>query len=118
MNAIEAFSAFIPRALTPTRADRYSRLANNPRGQRKLLGNLDHDFERSIRPDVQYRFVNRSLRCFAYHSSVGFGAEFPSVDEAYDRLSIVDGWLIVLADGSGGIYRPEARWDAEVEICG
>ena len=77
---------------------------------------LDHDFERAIHPRIKRGVVNRKMRCYAFHSSTGFGEEFPSVANAYDRLSDSDGWLIVVSDGSAGIYRPEAHWDAEVEI--
>ena len=118
MNAIAAFSTFAARALSPAKAARYSGLAANAKGQRKLLGSLDHDFERAIRPAARRGTVNRSAHCYAFHSSVGFGAEFSSVAEAYSRLADTDGWLIVVSDGSGGIYRPEARWDAAVEIAG
>ena len=116
MSAVEAFSTFAARALSPARAARYSGLAASAKGQRKLLGSLGHDFERAIRPDAQRGIVNRDAHCYAFHSSVGFGAEFPSVAEAYSRLSDADGWLIVVSDGSGGIYRPESRWDATIEI--
>lgn len=118
MNAISAFSAFLGHALAPARAARYSGLAGTPKGQRKLLDSLNHDFDRAIRPNSRRGRVDRRAPCYAYHSSVGFGAEFSAVAEACDHLSGSDGWLIVLSDGSGGIYRPEARWDAEVEIVG
>lgn len=118
MTAFEAFSAFVFRALSPVKAARYSGLAATAKGQRKLLGTLDHDFERAIRPDARRGVVIRNARCYAFHTSVGFGAEVRSVAEAYERLSGVDGWLIVLSDGSGGIYRPESHWDAAIEIVG
>lgn len=56
--------------------------------------------------------------CFVFHESLGFGVEFASVREAYDKLSLEDGWLILLRDGSAGIHRPEARWDDEKLIVG
>jgi len=118
MSAVQAFSAFVSLALTPARATRYSGLANRPKGQKRVLDSLYHDFERAIRPDAKRRAVDRRARCYAYHSSLGFGAEFPSVAEAYSKLGSDDGWLIIVSDGSAGIYRPESRWDAAVEIAG
>jgi hypothetical protein len=118
MDATQALSAFVIRALTPERASRYSGLTGSEKGRRKLLGYLAHDFERSIRPNVKRGIVDRKAQCFAYHSSVDFGEQFPSVAEAYERLDSDDGWLIVVSDGSAGIYRPEAHWDAEIEIIG
>ena len=53
-----------------------------------------------------------------FHEPLGFGVEFASVREAYDELSVGDGWLILLCDGSAGIHRPEARWDDEKLIAG
>jgi hypothetical protein len=49
---------------------------------------------------------------------VGFGAEFSTVREAYDELSLEDSWLIVLQDASAGIHRPEARWGDEKLLAG
>jgi hypothetical protein len=118
MGSNEAFTAFINCALSPAKAKRYSTLAVNAKGQRELLKCLDHDLERAIRLNARRGIVDRETRCYAYHTSVGFGGEFPSVADAYGRLSTTDGWLIVVSDGSDGIYRPEARWDAEVEIVG
>jgi len=91
-------------------------LSRNDKGQRKVLASLYHDFERSIRADVRKPSVNRAAPCYAYHASVGFGAPFPSVVDAFERLGALDGWLIVLSDGSAGIYRPEDRWDATIEV--
>jgi hypothetical protein len=118
MDAAQAFSAFVTRALTPQRASRYSGLTRTEKNRKALLGYLDHDFERSIRPNVKRGIVDRKAQCFAYHSSVGFGMQFPSVADAYKRLDSDDSWLIVVSDGSTGIYRPEAHWDAEIEIVG
>jgi len=118
MSAVAAFLTFAARVLSSEKAACYGGLVNGAKGQRKLLDVLHHDFDRAIRPDARHGILNRKTNCYAFHSSVGFGAEFTSVDEAYDRLSLADGWLIIAADGSGGIYRPEARWDATVEIVG
>lgn len=103
-------------ALIPNRAERFNQLIRNERGRRKFLASL-HSFERAIRlaPAVSSS-IDRTSRCFAFHPSIGFGAEYQSVTGAYEQLSLLDGWLIVVHDGSGAIYRPEARWDDEVEI--
>jgi hypothetical protein len=50
--------------------------------------------------------------------AVGFGVEFPTVRDAYDQLSVVDDWLIVLQDATAGIYRPEGRFDREMLLVG
>jgi hypothetical protein len=117
MDACQAFSTFVRRALTPARAERLSVLAGSANGQHKLLGTLDHDFERAIRADARRRRVDRKAPCYAYHQSLGFGVGFPSVAAAYDHLGAVDGWLIIVSDGSAGIYRPESRWNETVEIA-
>lgn len=70
-----------------------------------------------MRADTRQARVDRKASCYAYHDSAGFGMEFRSVADAYTHLSAVDGWLIVVNDGSAGIYRPESRWDATVEIA-
>jgi len=115
--AARAFSAFVSRVLSPAKADRYSGLVASKKGQTKLLSSLDHDFAKAIRPAVRRGTIDRTRECYAFHPSVGFGTAFPSVAEAYRRLTGIDGgWLIVLVDGSAGIYRREARWDSELEI--
>jgi hypothetical protein len=53
-----------------------------------------------------------------FYSPLGFGVEFASVREAYEKLSIEDSWFIILHDASAGIHRPEARWDDEKLIFG
>ena len=116
MSEVDAFSIFVARALTPNRASRYSTLTGSAKGRKRLLGMLYHDFEKSMRQNVKRGNVNRALPCYAYHSSLGFGKEFPSVVNAYKQLCDTDSWLIVVSDGSAGIYRPEDHWDAEVEI--
>ena len=118
MDAKQAFSRFVSTALKPARAARYCGLAGGAKGQIKLLASLDHDFEKAMRNDAKRGSVNRAVRCYAYHRSVGFGAEFESVAEAYKQLGSTDGWLIVVSDGTAGIYRPEANWDGEIEITG
>ena len=96
-------------------------LASSKKSQRKVLDGLCHEFEPAIR-DAAIRTKDYSKLwerpCYAFHSRVGFGAEFSNVRDAYDQLALDDGWLIVLHDGSAGIHRPEARWDDEKLIAG
>src|SRR4051812_4457870 len=51
--------------------------------------------------------------CFVFYKPMGFGVEFSAVRDAYEKLSILDSWLILLTDASAGIHRPEGRWDDE-----
>ncbi|MGA2230540.1 MAG: hypothetical protein ABSH22_06540 [Tepidisphaeraceae bacterium] len=117
MTAVKTFVAFARRALTPAGAARFATLATSKKGQQKVLAGLDHDFERAIRPGGGHpvgQACAGKQPCYAFHFSLGFGMPFNSIAEAYARMSGVDGWLIVSADASTGIYRPESRWDAEV----
>ena len=116
LDATQAFAIFVQHALTPARMARFSALAVNAKVQRKLLGALDHDFEKALSPVAKRGIVDRNAGCYAYHSSVGFGAEFSSVADAFARLQADDGWLIIVLDGLSGIYRPEANWNATIEI--
>ncbi len=121
MNAPDAFVAFVTSVLVPEKARRFAALASTKKGQGKVLHGLCHKFEPAV--------LNTAVRekdystlweqpCYAFHSRLGFGAEFPMFCNAYDELSLDDGWLIVLQDASAGVLRPEARWDDEKMIAG
>ena len=121
MDAQQAFTQFVRRCLSPEKARRFSELAASKKGQRELLSALYHEFEPAIRAEaVQGGGYDKvwNCSCFVFHESLGFGVEFALVSEAYDELSLEDGWLILLRDGSAGIHRPEARWDGEKIIAG
>jgi hypothetical protein len=116
MDAQQAFTHFVQKALTPEKAERFTALAATKTGQKKILHSLDGRFESTIRSaPVRAGGYDRiwDSPCYVFYPRLGFGAEFAKVRDAYDRLSAEDGWLILLRDGSTGIYRPEARWDAE-----
>ena len=116
MDAPSAFAAFVQRTLTPDKARRFSALAETPKGQRKVLQALCHEFEPAILPQaVQARGDDSAWTqpCYIFEERLGFGVEAPSLRAAYDQLSISDSWLILLRDASAGIHRPEWRWDAE-----
>jgi hypothetical protein len=120
MNAAEAFVVFVTRVLVPGKARRFAALTSSKKGQRKILEGLCHEFEPAVRPAaIRGRNYNSlwTHTCFAFHSSVGFGVEFPNVRNAYEQLSVQDSWLILLQDASAGIHRPEARWDDEKLIA-
>lgn len=117
MDAQQAFTQFVQRCLSPEKARRFIELCASKKGQRKVLEGLYHEFEPAVRSDVARRDGYDKLwtsECFGFHESIGFGVKFASVGEAYDQLSLEDGWLILLGDASAGIHRPEApRWDHE-----
>jgi hypothetical protein len=120
MDAQQAFTRFVQRCLSPEKARRFSELAASRKGQRKVLAGLYHEFEPAVRAAAVRGGGFDKLwerPCFIFHESLGFGVEFASVLEAYDKLSVDDGWLILLRDGSAGIHRPEARWDDEKLIA-
>jgi hypothetical protein len=122
MDAQQAFSQFVQRCLSPEKARRLSELSATKKGQRKVLVGLYGEFETAVRHEAIRRGSYDGLwdsSCFVFHERLGFGAEFASVREAYDQLSVEDGWLILLRDASAGIHRPEApRWDHEKLIAG
>ena len=119
MDAQQAFTQFVQRCLSPEKARRFTELCASKKGQRKVLASLYHEFEPFIRSGAVRVGVYDSLwsdSCFVFHEPLGFGVVFASVREAYDHLTVDDGWLILLRDASAGIYRPEARWDDETLI--
>ena len=122
MDAPQAFTHFVQRCLSSEKARRFTELCTTTKGRRKILAGLYHEFESAVRSDAVLpggydKFWDSS--CFVFHEPLGFGSEFASVREAYDQLSVEDGWLILLRDASAGIYRPEApRWDHEKLIAG
>jgi hypothetical protein len=121
MDAQQVFAKFVNRALLKEKAERFVALSETKKGQRKILDGLCHQFESAIRPDaVRKNNYDKlwSSCCYVFYSPLGFGVEFASVREAYDKLSIADSWLIILHDASAGIHRPEARWDDEKLIIG
>ena len=122
MEAAEAFKQFVQRCLVPEKARRFTELSATTKGQRKILSGLYHQFEPAVRADAARQGGYEKLwesSCFVFHESVGFGAEITSVRDAYDQLSLEEGWLILLRDGSAGIHRPEApRWNHEKIIAG
>ena len=117
MEANEALAIFVKRVVVSAKADRYASLANSKKGRSKVLDALCHKFEGDVRSEAvkgnKYCAI-WGKPCFVFHYRKGFGIEYESVREAYDELSAEDSWLILLSDGSKGIYRPEDRWDAEV----
>jgi hypothetical protein len=116
MNATEAFVELVASALESQKAERYAALASTEKGRTKILLCLCHEFEHAIRPEAVQRSCEQAfwnLPCYAYSSSLGFGQPFSRLREAIDRLGTEDSWLIVLQDGSGGIHRPEGRWDGQ-----
>lgn len=121
MNPSDVFVAFVNRALLPAKAQRLVNLASTKKGQHKILDGLSHKFESAIR-ESSIRVEDFSelweKPCFAFHSKLGFGAEYSKLSDAYDDLSTEDSWLIVMQDGTAGIHRPESRWDAEKLIEG
>jgi hypothetical protein len=121
MDAQQAFAKFVNRALLQDKAKHFATLSETKKGQRKILDGLNHQLESAIRPDAIRQNNYDKLwnsRCYVFNSPLGFGVEFTTVREAYDKLSIEDGWLIILHDASAGIHRPEARWDDEKLIAG
>jgi hypothetical protein len=121
MDAQQAFAKFVNRALLKEKAERFVTLSESKKGQQKILDSLCHQFESAIRPsEIRRKNYEKfwSNGCYVFHSSLGFGVEFSSVREAYDKLSIEDSWLILLQDASAGIYRPEGKWDDEKLIIG
>ncbi len=116
MNAQQAFAHFVSHALVPEKTERFVVLSSSKAGQKKILEGIGHEFGSIINPGaVRPSCLNALLSkpCFVFYRPLGFGVEFGTLSDAYEKLSIEDSWLIVLADGSAGIHRPEARWDDE-----
>lgn len=116
MTAKEAFTVLVQRSLDAAKARRYVELATSKKGQAKILDALAHDFESAILPKSVLSQVSTKIcrsPCYVFNQEHGFGLVYNSFEEAYDELSANDCWLIVAADGSVGVHRPESRWDAE-----
>jgi hypothetical protein len=116
MDAQEAFITFVGRVLIREKAERYTALATTKNGFKKILTGLCHEFEHITMPSAvrgQDYSAILNTPCFVYYEPMGFGIEFSTVREAYEKLSITDSWLIITGDGSAGIHRPENRWDDE-----
>jgi len=119
MDAQQAFSHFVTRALVREKADRLRSLLATKKGQRKILDGLCHEFAPAVLPAAVRRMEYGSLLdrpCFVFCSPMGFGAEFSTFRDAYENLSAEDSWLILLSDASAGVHRPEGRWDDETLI--
>jgi hypothetical protein len=120
MDAQEVFAHFVAKVLSEDKARRLLALCDSRKGRRKILSGLCHEFGPAILPRVVRKAGGEafwSSACYVFHEPLGFGVEFASVREAYDRLAVHDGWLIIVRDGSAGIHRPEARWDDEKFIA-
>jgi hypothetical protein len=116
MTAGEALGGFVHRVLTRSKAQRFAFLIGSRKGEQRILSSLDHDFELAIRADVEQPENFSPIwdkPCYIFHASRPFGTEAPTVQEAYEELSPLDGWLILTQDGSAAIFRPEGRWDTE-----
>ena len=116
MDGQQAFTNFVQKTLSQEKAERFTALAASKKGQKKILESFYHQFEPAIRTDairVSGRERIWDSPCYVFHQPLGFGMEFNSVGEAYNQLSIDDGWLILVRDASAGIFRPEAKWDDE-----
>jgi hypothetical protein len=122
LDAQQAFTQFVRRCLSPEKARRFTELCASKKGQRKVLAGLYGEFESAVRSSAVRSGGYDGLwesSCYVFHERHGFGVEFASVREAYDQLSLDDGWLILLRDASAGVHRPEApRWDHERLIAG
>ena len=111
------FAQFVAKVLSEDKARRLLALCGSIKGQRKILLGLCHEFGPTILPSVSRGDAFWCSPSYVFHGSLGFGVAFASVREAYDRLAVEDGWLIIVRDGSAGIHRPEARWDDEKFIA-
>jgi len=121
MTATEALSTLVQATLESSKARRFVALATSKKRQSKLLDSLAHHFESAVKPETVVAQVPSKIRqspCYVFHYRRGYGVQFPTFDDAYDDLSTDDSWLIVSADGSVGMHRPESRWDAERVFAG
>jgi len=116
MTVEKAFKTFAKRVMQPARAARYTSLLATAKGKRRILASLDHALEMAILPNAigsqDYSSV-LDKPCFVFHSPRPFGDSASSVRQALSELSLTDGWLILVNDGSAAVLRPEGRWDAE-----
>src|SRR4051794_24822208 len=102
MDAQQAFLDFVQRFLTPEKARRFGELCASKKGQRKVLAGLYHEFEPAVRSGAARKGGYDRIwasPCFVFHQPLGFGIKIASVRQAYDQLSVHDGWLILLCDG-------------------
>ena len=114
MTPEDPFPTFIHAVLVPARAERYATLAAGARGRRRILDALYHDFDAALRPECIRDEPLDALDAAAgliYHAARGWGIPCDTVAAAREDLALDDGWLILLRDGSAGLYRPEGRDD-------
>lgn len=119
MTATAAFVTFCQSMLLPEKARRYEALVSKPRGQKKLLESLCHDFDHAILPNCKLGADYSSIwscGCFVFIGPSDFGVAYDSFERAYEKLSVKDSWLIIIENGLVGVYRPENRWDSECMI--
>jgi hypothetical protein len=116
----DALLCLISGAIAQPKARRYIALMGSKKGQIKFLASLHHELDQVIKSG--HSFKSRAhenllqLPCFVFAPPKSFGVAYDHFCDAYRSLEITDSWLIVLADGSVGVYRPEARWDDELRI--
>lgn len=119
MDAQQTFAHFVSRVLVQEKAERFTSLSATKKGQRKILDGLCHEFAPAVLPAAVRRKDYGALLdrpCFVFYSPMGFGVEFDTFRDAYEKLSVEDSWLILLTDASAGVHRPEGRWDDETLI--
>jgi hypothetical protein len=121
MTPLEALSHLLRRVLVPRAAERFITIAATKKGQGKFIDALSHKFEEAIRPDVARTNAYERIwtrPCFVFTSPKDFGMACDTVGAAHDDLTSRDSWLIVVADGSAGIFRPEDNWaNGETLLC-
>lgn len=114
--AREIFVQFVKKALDRRSQELYIVRSNSRKGQAKILTMICHEFDEAVLANAWSKDNYDKVwdkPCFVFSEGYGFGVPFSTVREAYDDLGLQDGWLILLADASAGIFNPHDRTDSE-----
>lgn len=117
MEAVEAVTHFIRRAVVRHRRDRYAGLVASRNGRDKFLCALDHDLEREIEDRTAVPALSETewkQPGFLYASDGSFGVKLESLRHGYENTAPQGGgWLIISQSATIAIYRPEDWVDDE-----
>ena len=113
MNSDEAIKKFISCSLQKRWIDRYLSLISTNKGQKKLIGDLYHVFDKRLDPkkvidNFPIKILN--LPCYSYSRIGGFGKVEKSLKTAYDQYA-GNGCLTIDTEAKFGIYMPEDMID-------
>lgn len=119
MEDVRALEKFIRKVVIPTKARRYIELIQNPRGQKKFLGLLYHEFECVIKDNCGRRKLSKSqlaLSGWIFTGRGDFGEVARTIEAGMNDLYPDTGWLIIDSEGDYGVHQPEDIIDDQIQF--